>query len=88
MSGIAKLTDRFTETDVDDEIVIMRLDSGEFFALSGTGAAIWRLIDGKRNRGLLIAALAAEFKADGMDIAADVDEFIGRLKGIGLVADR
>jgi hypothetical protein len=88
MTAIAKLTDRFTETEVDDEIVIMRLDNGEFFALSGTAAAIWRLIDGKRDRVALIEAIGAQFEADETQIAADVDEFVGRLKGTGLLASR
>jgi hypothetical protein len=88
MTAIAKLTDRFTETEVDDEIVIMRLDNGEFFALSGTAAAIWRLIDGERDRVALIEAIGVQFEADETQIAADVDEFVDRLKGTGLLASR
>ena len=86
MTAIAKLTDRFAETDVDDEIVIMRLDNGEFFALSGTAAAIWRLIDGERDPEALRAALAAEFQADESQIGSDVDEFLLRMKEKGLLA--
>ena len=60
MRALTKLTDRFTETSIDDEIVIMRLDNGEFFALSGTAAAAWRLIDGQRDRLALVDALASD----------------------------
>lgn len=86
MTAITKLSDRFTEADIDHEIVIMRLDTGEFFSLSGTSPSIWRLIDGERDRPALIDALLAEFEADESLIAADVDELIGRLKDIGLLA--
>ncbi|MEO7364952.1 MAG: PqqD family protein [Sphingomicrobium sp.] len=86
MSAITKRGDRFTEADIDHEIVIMRLDNGEFFSLSGTGAAIWRLIDGARDRHALIAALATEFPADQSQIASDVDEFVGHLEDSGLLA--
>lgn len=85
MSALAKHAGRFSETDIDDEIVVMRLDNGEFFSLAGTAAATWRLIDGTRDRSGLIEALAAEYGADESEIAADVDEFLARLNELGLV---
>ena len=86
MTAIAKLTDRFTETEIDDEIVVMKLDSGDFFSITGTGCAIWRLIDGARDRVALVAALLAEFP-DGADaIAGDVDAFLRTLQDEGLLA--
>lgn len=86
MNAISKLPDRFSETDVDDEIVIMRLDNGEFFSLSGTAAATWRLIDGSRNRAALISALASEYGTNEVEISADVDDFLVQLKELGLIA--
>ena len=86
MSGLAKHSNRFTETDVDDEIVVMRLDNGDFFSLAGTAAATWRLIDGTRDRKALLAALATEFNSAEADIAADVDECLAELKEMGLLA--
>ena len=55
MTALIKAAGRFTEADIDHEIVIMRLDNGEFFSLSGTAAAIWRLIDGERDTAALVA---------------------------------
>jgi hypothetical protein len=86
MTFLTKWAGRFTETEIDDEIIVMHLGTGEFFSVVGTAAAIWRLIDGTRDRSALIAALSAEFEADDQDIAVDVDEFISRLQGIGLLA--
>lgn len=86
MTAIAKLTDRFTEADIDDEIVVMRVDNGEFFSLAGTGAIIWRLIDGTRDRNALLEALAGEFDGEEAEIASDVDEFLSRLRETGLLA--
>jgi len=85
MAAPTKLVGNFTETDIDDEIVVMRLDNGEFFALSGTAAAAWRLIDGRRDRAALLAALAAEFAAEERQIAVDLDELLGRLKESKLI---
>jgi hypothetical protein len=86
MSVLTKRPDRFTETEVDDEIVVMRLDSGEFFSLSGTAAATWRLIDGTRARDEILDALAAAYGTDESAIVADVDDFLAQLKEQGLIA--
>lgn len=87
MAAITKHVDRFTETDIDDEIVIMRLTNGEFFSLSDSAAAIWRLIDGKRDRNALIAALGHEYKADALQLSAEVDEFLWQLTEAELLAE-
>ena len=86
MKALTKQVERFTETDIDDEIVVMRLDSGDFFSLEGTAAATWRLIDGTRDRVAIIEALAAQFNADDVEVAADVDDFLAQLKEQKLIA--
>lgn len=86
MNALAKRTERFAETEVDDEVVVMRLDNGDFFSLAGTAAATWRLIDGTRNRAALVTALTTEFDGDEAEIAADVDEFLVKLREMGLLA--
>jgi hypothetical protein len=87
MRALIKRFDRFTETAIDDEIVIMRLDNGDFFALSPTAAAIWRLIDGKHDRGSLRAALGEIYQADEEGMTADIDEFLEQMKAAGLLDD-
>lgn len=87
MSSLTKQTDRITETATEAETIVMRIDNGEFFALSGTAAAAWGLIDGKRDRAELIAALASQFAVDQARLETDVDEFLIRLKASGLVVE-
>lgn len=86
MTAISKMTDRFSETMIDDEVVIVKLDTGEFFSLSGTAAAAWRLIDGNRGRDALVAALAGQFAADEKNVAEDIDDLLSRLRETGLLA--
>lgn len=86
MAVIEKLARNFTETDIDDEIVIMRLDNGELLSLSGTGAAIWRLIDGSRDRQALAEAVAAEYSVGKQQSLQEIDEFVEQLREAGLVA--
>ncbi|MGB7655911.1 MAG: PqqD family protein [Novosphingobium sp.] len=83
---LAKATDRFSETAIDDEIVVMSLESGDFFSLTGTGRAIWQLVDGTRDRAALLRDLAEGFTCSEEDIASDVDDFLDRLTAAGLLA--
>ena len=86
MTALTKLRDRFTEADINDEIVVMRIDNGDFFSLSGTAAAAWRLIDGSRDRKMLIADLSREFEGDPQTIIDDIDAFLGQLRESKLLA--
>jgi hypothetical protein len=87
MTALTKLTDRFREADIDNEIVVMRIDNGDFFSLSGTAVTIWQLIDGERDRTALVAALTNEFEADEKQVATDVDALLAQLRGSGLLAE-
>lgn len=75
----------FAETRIDDEIVVMALASGDFFSLHDTGAAIWDLIDGTRDRAAVLAALARDYAAGDADLAAELDAFLAELRGNGLL---
>lgn len=88
MTAIAKAEGRYSETEIDDEVVVMNLENGEFFSLTGTARAIWRLIDGSRGRDQLLTALAAEFAAEPAEIAADLDPFLAQLARAGLIVGR
>lgn len=83
---LAKATDRFSETAIDDEIVVMNLESGDFFSLTGTAKSIWELIDGDRDRAALLRDLAKAFAASEEEIAGDVDAFLDQLGAAGLLA--
>lgn len=86
MKAIVKRTEAFAETELDGEIVVMKLDSGDFFSITGTGCVIWRLIDGTRDRGAVVGDLCESFAAPADEIAADVDAFLRTLSDEGLLA--
>jgi pyrroloquinoline quinone biosynthesis protein D len=88
MIGIAKAEGEFSETEIDEEVVVMNLASGEFFSLTGTARTIWQLIDGTHDRDGLLAELACEFGAAPAEIAADLDPFLEQLAGAGLIVRR
>jgi len=80
-----KAASRFVETALDDETIVMDVDSADFFSLNATAGAVWRLIDGTRDRDAIVAALAAEFAGTPDEIGADVDALIGQLRTAGFV---
>jgi pyrroloquinoline quinone biosynthesis protein D len=82
---LTKVTDRFSETTIDAETVVMSLDSGDFFSLSGTARAIWELLDGTRDRAALIAEVADQYGVAGESIANEVDAFLTQLDQAGLI---
>ena len=84
-SSLAKLIDQFAETEVDDEIVVMRIDNGDFFSLTETSKEIWELIDGQCDRDAIVAAMAESYGAERSTIEADVDAFLAQLRDAGLV---
>ncbi len=82
---IIKAEGSFSETAIDDEIVVMHLANGEFFSLTGTGRTLWLLIDGTRTRDAIVAAAAAQYGMEAADIATDTDEFLAKLGAAGFL---
>lgn len=87
MTSIRKEMGRFTEASIDDEVVLMNVDTGEFYALDGTAAVVWRLIGEDRSRGQILDILGQEFDGDPEGIAQDVDKLLETFKEMGLVAE-
>lgn len=85
-SAIRKIAGRFSESAIDDEIVLMRLDNGDFFSLSGTSRLIWELIDGERDLAQIGAMAAAQYAVPATTIADDIADFVSALIEAGLVA--
>lgn len=85
LAAIRKRSHRLAETRVDEEIVVMQLDSGQFFSLSGTAADAWALIDGERNSTQIVDALANEYDGDRDQVGREVEAFLSRLEENGLL---
>ena len=52
---------------LDDEMVLLNLDSGEYFGLNDTGTRVWELLADGRTRDEVVDRLTEEF-----EVAADV----------------
>lgn len=85
MAAIRKCTENFIATVVDDEVLIVDLDGGELFSLTGTGREVWDAIDGRRNEVAIAAQMVDSHAGDSEDIAADVARLIKDLEKAALV---
>lgn len=80
-----KLTANFVETDVDDETLIVDMDGGLLFSLSGTGRAVWKAVDGERSKEAIARLMVADFAGDEAEIAGDIERLLRDLAGARLV---
>ena len=87
MTTPRKITANFVETEIDDEILLVDLDGGELFSLSGTGREIWRLIDGERTLDEIAHTVARDYSGEQKKVRRDVEHFVGQLRDAALVAD-
>lgn len=85
MTKPRKITANYVETEIDDEILLVDLDGGELFSLSGTGREVWKMIDGERSAEAIAEALGREFSAPIETIERDVSALIRDLEQSGLV---
>ena len=84
---LARDPTRYAETRIDDEIVVMSLETGDFFSLTGSAAAIWAILDGTLDRAGLLAELARRYETSEAELAPDVDAFVGELRSAGLLRE-
>lgn len=82
---LSKVPGAYSEATIDDEVVVMSLDSGEFFSLTGTALAVWRGLDDGPTKPALLAGLAEEFGTNPASIEPDCDAFLNQLIAAGFV---
>ena len=85
MTTPRKITANFVETEIDDEILLVDLDGGELFSLSGTAREIWRLIDGERTTAAICEMLSNRYDAPAETIMQDVNALLADLRAAALV---
>ncbi len=71
---------------LEGEIVVVNLDSGHYYILDGTAAAIWRQLVAGATAAEAAQALGARFPAEGETIRQAVGRFVEELTAEGLLA--
>lgn len=79
-------TSDVVSTDMDGETVMMDVENGEYFALSGSGPLIWEKLAEPMRVDEIIAAIGEEFDTSGTDdLEGLITGFVSGLLGKGLI---
>ena len=71
--------------EVEDEVVVLNIDSGYFFQLNRVGARIWALIETPRTFSDLCGGLQEAFDVSPEECRRDVGEFLQQLRTSGVI---
>ena len=72
---------------LDDEMVLLNLDSGEYFGLNDTGTRVWELLAEGHSRTEVVDCLIEEFEVDVEIASSHVATLCGELLEAGLLAE-
>ena len=70
---------------IDGDIVIIHLENGNYYNLSGSGALIWQHIAKNTSFERLLTNLTSIYNAESAKIENDLKNFMANLKAEGLV---
>ncbi len=66
--------------EMGDEFVMMGLDQGEYYAIKGVAATLWRHLAEPHDVTELCALVAEEYDVSAADCRADVEAFLEQLR--------
>jgi len=72
---------------VDDETVLLDLESGMYFGLDGVGKRIWESVADGKSLGDIAVIITDEYEVDEEQALKDVIEFASNLVERGLLAE-
>lgn len=74
----------FVSTDMDGETVMMSIEHGSYFGISGVGTLIWDLLAEPQTTESLTDRLCGEYDVDDATARRDVEAFLAKLAEHGL----
>lgn len=77
--------DDLTAVSMDDETVMMDLDSGAYFGLNGSAGLLWETLATPQNADSLSQHLLAHYQVDAATSLRDVEAFLAKLVDKGLI---
>ncbi|WP_295393068.1 PqqD family peptide modification chaperone [uncultured Thiodictyon sp.] len=71
--------------DMDGDLVMMSIEEGEYYGISGVGPRIWELLERPVTVDELAVTICGEFAVDEPTCRSDLLHFTQELIGLGLV---
>lgn len=73
---------------VDEEVVIVHLETGVYYSTDNAGFAAWQYIDAGHNLDGIVNGVASRYEGDANDIAKQVGDLVNMLVEEGLIVPR
>lgn len=86
MAMIRKCIGDIIETDVDDETIVVQLQTGDMYSLGGIARTIWKILDREGEQGALVDRLTKDHDAERETIARDLADFCREMRSAGLIS--
>jgi hypothetical protein len=64
---------------IDGEVMVINLDTGVYYSVTGAGAAVWPMLVGGATRREISDRVARHYGADAASVERDVDTFVTQL---------
>jgi hypothetical protein len=80
-------SDSVVFTELDDESVLLNVETGVYFGLNALGTRIWGLLASGATEDEICQTLLDEYEVEPDRLAADVASFLAVLRDQGLVVD-
>lgn len=71
--------DRVLAKSSGGSLVLLDIDSGEYFSTNDVGGLLWELSDGHRSVSEIVAAIASEYEVDINVVESDIIELVEEL---------
>ena len=80
-------SDSVSAADVQDEIVLLHIDRGEYFGMNAVGQQVWHLLEVPRSVDDLVVEIAAEYDAEESTIRSDITQLVTQLLDKGILVN-
>ncbi len=71
--------------ELDGEMVLLDMKSGEYFGIDEVGSTIWALLERGKSTGEILLLLMQEYVVDELTCRNQVASFLNELQGAGLI---
>ena len=80
-----EVAENITWKNLSTGVVLLNLDSGEYFTLNETASAIWKGLIENQNDQQIVESLVAEFDCDEVQAKEDLNEYLAFLTSEKLI---
>lgn len=66
-------------TELDSQFLLMDIESGAYFELTGVGSAIWRVLEASRSEADIVDHIVERYSVEKQECERDVRAFLDKL---------